>query len=218
MMIGAVTGLTAEARLLAEIGWRVSAGGGTDAGAEVAARQLVRQGATALISFGLAGGLDPACRPGDLIIPTQVMDHAARETAQHFRCDPPLVALLGGQTGGQILAGTEIAATPKDKLRLFSTTACAAIDLESGAVARVAAEHSLPFAVLRAICDPAARTLPRAALIPLRPDGGINLPRILASLARHPGQLPGLIAVGRDAARARAALVRRVDEIRRRLG
>jgi len=213
VIIGAITGLSAEARLLTQLGWRIAAGGGTLAGAETAAHHLIANGATALISFGLAGGLNPALNPGDLIIPTEVT-----EAGHSISCDPMLTTLLGGADAHHLLAGTAIAATKAEKQHLFTTTACAAIDLESGAVARVAKAHHLPFAVLRAICDPATRTLPRAALIPLRPDGGINLPRILASLARYPGQLPGLIAVGRDAARARAALVRRVDEIRRRLG
>ncbi len=96
---------------------------------------------------------------------------------------------------------------------LRETTGAAAVDLESGAVAGVAARHRLPFAVLRAVCDPSWRSLPAAALVALNRRGTIDGPRVLASIARHPGQLPALLALARDAARARAALVRRVREI-----
>ncbi len=212
-MIGVITGLSAEASLLATLNWRPAPGGGTPKGAEQAAESLIAQGATALISFGLAGGLDPALTPGDLILPTEIEEHG-----QTYQCDKTLITLLGNNAHGKLLAGDTIAATITEKQSLWKTTACAAIDLESGAAARVAKRHNIPFAVLRAICDPANRTLPKAALIPLKPDGGINLPRILASVAANPTQIPGLIAVGRDAARARSALIRRVNEIRLRLG
>jgi adenosylhomocysteine nucleosidase len=212
-MIGVITGLAAEASLLAALNWQTAAGGGTPEGAEQAAESLISQGATALISFGLAGGLDPTFAPGDLILPAGIEDDG-----QTYRCDPTLITLLGGHANGKLLAGKTIAATIAEKHTLWTTTACTAIDLESGATARVAQRHNLPFAVLRAICDPADRTLPKAALIPLKPGGGINLSRILASVATNPAQIPGLIAVGRDAARARAALVSRVNEIRIRLG
>ena len=74
-------------------------------------------------------------------------------------------------------------------------------------MARVAARHHLPFAVLRAICDPAERDLPPAALVALDQAGAIGLWRVLVSLARAPQQLPGLLALARDAAAARRALL-----------
>jgi hypothetical protein len=58
-----VVGLKAEALLARRLGVPVMIGGGTAAGAEMAARRAVAEGATALVSFGLAGGLDPSLRP-----------------------------------------------------------------------------------------------------------------------------------------------------------
>ncbi|MDR3530287.1 MAG: hypothetical protein P4L90_07030, partial [Rhodopila sp.] len=82
-----------------------------------------------------------------------------------------------------------------------------AIDLESGAMARVAEAHGLPFIVVRAICDPAERDLPPAALVALDPEGGIGLIPVLRSVLKQPNQLPGLLALARDAGRARRALI-----------
>ena len=89
-----------------------------------------------------------------------------------------------------------------------------AVDLESGAVARVAQAHGLPFAAPRAIADPATRTLPPAALVPLKPSGGIDLPRILLSVLAKPAQIPALIGLARDAGQARGGLVARVKTLR----
>jgi adenosylhomocysteine nucleosidase len=199
--IAFVTGLTAEAALLRGTPFMSAAGGGTPEGAAAAAQTLLDQGAKTLISFGLAGGLDPGLPPGAIIIPRAVLDDA-----QLYECAPHLTAWLGGPTAETMLGGAAIAVTTADKSALFTGTNAAAIDLESGALARIAARQKIPFAVLRAVCDPAGRDLPPAALVALNSAGGIAILRILASLLRHPSQLPGLLGLARDAAAARSAL------------
>jgi adenosylhomocysteine nucleosidase len=201
-MPGFVVGLAAEARIAVRFGGPVRAGGGTPAGAEAAARRLVGDGVTALVSFGLAGGLDPELRPGAVIVPSVVLSDGAA-----FRADAALAERFGGLTGHTLLAGLDVAADAATKQRLYATTQAQAVDLESGAVARVAAAHRLPFVVVRAICDPAERDLPPAALIALNPDGGIGFWRVLRSVLLRPRQIPGLLALGRDAALARRALI-----------
>src|SRR6202041_1415417 len=108
----------------------------------------------------------------------------------------------------------DIAATVAQKSALYRATQIGAVDLESGAVARAARAHGLPFAVLRAIADPATRTLPPAALVKLKPSGAIDLPRILRSVLANPAQIPALIGLARDAGKARAALVARVKTLK----
>ncbi len=206
--IGFVTGLAAEAALLRGTGFGVAAGGGTPAGAWRAAELLVAQGVTALISFGLAGGLRADLRPGAVLVPNAVMEGAAR-----YPCDGALMAWLGGSTGEAILAGETIAASATEKAALLAQFGAPAVDLESGAVARVAAAQGVRFAVLRAIADPAARNLAPAALVPLKADGGIDLAGVLRAVLRRPGQIPGLMALAGDASRARAALKTRIKQL-----
>ncbi len=203
--VGVVVGLAAEARIARKLGHPVAIGGGGAAGAEQAARRLVADGATALLSFGLCGGLDPALRPGTLLVPHTVLDGAVRLAA-----DPTLAARFGGFTPHLLLGGTQIAATVADKQHLREVTGAAAIDLESGAVARIAIAAGLPFAAVRAVCDLAGEDLPPAALIALDAKGAIGLVRVLASLAAHPGQLPALLALARHAAAGRRSLLRAV--------
>jgi adenosylhomocysteine nucleosidase len=208
-VIGFVTGLTAEAKLLEKTGFLVAAGGGWPEGAHRAALRLISQGAEALVSFGLAGGLSPDALPGALLVPAMVV-----EGEESYLCDPALMTFLGGSSGTKILAGTDIAATTAHKAALYGTTRIGAVDLESGAVARAARAHGLPFAVLRAIADPASRTLPPAALVPLKSSGAIDLPRILLSVFAKPAQIAALIGLARDAGKARAALVARVRTLK----
>ena len=168
------------------------------------------EGASALISFGLAGGLDPALRPGTLIVPATVIAGDER-----FATDPDLSRMLGGATDDIVFGAGAVVASVAEKRRLHQRTGAAAADLESGAVARVAAARGVPFAVLRAICDPAERALPPAALAALDARGAIGVWRVAASLVARPGQLPALLALAADAVAARRSLVARVRQIAR---
>jgi adenosylhomocysteine nucleosidase len=204
-----VVGLAVEARIARRLGFPVAIGGGTASGAEVAARSLVVSGVAGLISFGLAGGLDPALRAGALLVPSAVL-----VDGRSVPTDPALSQRLGGCSTGLLLGASDVAASAAAKAALFAATGADAVDLESGAVARVATEHGLPFAVLRAICDPAERDLPPAALIALDQHGAVGLARVFGSVLAHPSQVPGLLALAADAAAARRALRDAVARIR----
>jgi adenosylhomocysteine nucleosidase len=205
--VGIVVGLAAEARIARKLGNPVAIGGGGADGAEAAARRLVAEGATGLLSFGLCGGLDPALLPGALLIPHAVLADGTRHMAS-----AAIAARFGVMAPQVMLAGEVVAATAAEKRRLYAVTGAAAIDLESGAVARVAAQAGLPFAVLRAICDPAEQDLPPAALAALDGKGAIGLFRVLAALAAQPAQLPALMTLARQAAAGRRSLLRAVAE------
>lgn len=203
--IGVVVGLTAEARIARRRFSRVAVGGGTAAGAERAARRLVEEGASGLLSFGLAGGLDPLLRPGTVIVAD-----AVQTGGRCLLADPTIGSWLGGATPHSVLGADKVVGSAADKQHLFVATGCAAVDLESGAVASVADMRGLAFGVLRAICDPAERDLPPAALAALTDAGAIGLLRVMASVVGRPRQLPMLLALAGDAAVARRALIRRV--------
>ncbi len=200
-----MVGLAAEARIAARCGWPIQVGGGTPEGATGAAERLVAGGATGLISFGLAGGLDAAMRPGMVIVP-----HTVFSDGQSFAVDPALASVFGGVTDHIILSGSSVAATAIEKRALWAATGAQAIDLESGGVARTASQSAIPFAVVRAICDPAERDLPPAALLAVDSKGYIGLGRVLWSVLRNPAQVPGLLALARDATLARRALLQLV--------
>ena len=62
--------------------------------------------------------------------------------------------------------------------------------------------------MLRVISDDAGHALPPAALVAMKPDGGIALGRVLGSLLRHPLQVPGLIRTARTSGKAFRELLR----------
>lgn len=207
--IGILVGMTSEARIAQQTGCAVAVGGGMPIGARRMAQRLVDDGATALISFGLAGGLDPLLAAGVLLVPRAVLSQG-----RPFECNETLRALLEGQAVDRLLAGEAVIARAADKARLWQETGASAIDIESGVVAEVAADRGIPFAVLRAVCDPATRDLPSAAVEALDEQGRVAPMKMASILARHPGQIISLIALGLDAARARKALIRGAKSLR----
>jgi len=207
-MIGFVTGFGAEAALLRAVGGRVvmMAGGRPDR-ALALARELAAAGATGLVSFGIAGGLDPELAPGALVIGDSVWSEAGRLDA-----DPAwaarLAAALPAARIAPIAAAAGEVATLAAKRALHQASGGVAVDLESWGVAQAAAEYGLPWAVLRAVADSARRPLPPAAAGGLDDQGRVRLGAVLLSLAKDPTQLPGLIRVGLDTAAALKTLVK----------
>lgn len=205
---GILVGLKAEAKLIRQVfpHAAIAASGATRTGAQREAARLAACGADCLLSFGLAAGLDPALPAGTLILPERVVAWNAT-----YPCDPTLRHILGGGQPGvlssALLHSDTVVLDAAEKAQLFANTQCKALDMESGFLARAAEEAGLPFAVLRVICDPASRSLPPVAGTVLSPDGGLDIGALLGSLLRHPSQISGLIGLGKDAGRARTAML-----------
>jgi len=214
MRLGIVCGLEAEARIVRALSpaARVGISGATADGARRATAELIAGGATHMLSFGLAAGLAPVLRPGDLLLP-----HAVQVGAVRYETDGEMRSSLGtgdsAGSGGCLLHSDVLVWDRREKALLFQRSGCDFLDMESGFVAHGATEAGLPFAVLRAVCDPADRSLPHAARVALQPDGRLKALGIAASILRHPGELPSLLALARDAARAKASLHRHVISI-----
>jgi len=215
----AVAGMAFEAR--------IARGDGVDAVFAARADLLERalsaalaRGASGVISFGTAGGLAPDLPPGTLIIADAVDGPFGRVATDPAWTARLAAALAASPLAARVRRGIEAAvaapvtgAAAKDAL-FRSTGGALAVDMESHLAAAAAAANGVPFAVCRAIVDPAWRSLPSAATAGLRDDGRTAILPVLRELARQPSQLGALLQVAADARAARATLV----EARRVLG
>ena len=205
-----VTGLAREARVAGGVGIETIGAGGDPPRLRL---MLAGEGAVyrAVISFGVAGGLDPGLAPGAVIVASGIVSGekgwpADTEISRRW-------AKRLAETGERVLTGTLAGAETAildiaGKQSLRAKTGAAAVDMESHVAAAFAAAHRLPFGAIRVVCDPAGRALPPLAAEALRPNGGLDLPAILRSLVRRPTQLVTLPGLARDAAKAVAALGR----------
>jgi len=214
-LVGVVCALASEARHLGPVaGTLVRVSGMGLAAAARCARSLVDEGATALVSWGMAGGLDPALTPGTIFLPDTVISTAgaALATAGPWR-ERLGAAVIDHHPvhGGRLLTSARAVGSLADKATLFRETGAVAVDMESSAVAEVAQAHQLPFIAVRVIVDGAADALPRAVTAAADSEGHLQIWRLLGALARTPGELGPLLRLAgryRAANRSLAAVAR----------
>ncbi|MDO9710793.1 phosphorylase family protein [Paracraurococcus lichenis] len=195
----AVVGMRSEAALLPKEMPVIVSGGDP-----VRLRLLLRQapeGLTGVLSFGIAGGLDPSLTCGDLVVATRV-----RGAAGAWSADLAWAAQLAGRCGarlGMVAGAPAVVGEPARKRLLRAATGAMVVDLETEAAAAFAASRRLPFAALRAVADTAEEVLPHAAAVGLTPDGRPAAGRVALALLRQPRELPALLTVAK---RSRVAL------------
>jgi adenosylhomocysteine nucleosidase len=214
--LGVVTGLAREATCFSvfapdERPAVICHGAGPGAAA-TAASALLANGCAALLSFGLAGGLDAVRRPGDVIVADLIVcsdggclptDRAWRESlvrriAARQRPDGPIVARIAGLDAPLL--------TPEEKRAFAARFGATAVDMESGAVAQAAAQAGVPFLAVRGVLDPSHRRVPPWLPGTLDEHGKPRIGRVLAGLTANPRHLPVLLRLAADERTAVAAL------------
>ncbi len=211
-----VCGLAVEARIAAGEGVTVIA-----APPAALDRQLANVAGSdfaAVVSFGLAGGLDPALNVGDLVVATRVV----RGTESGRPCDRKVSDHLAGRLAtagiavkrGLLLASNTPVATTREKRIVAAASGAIAVDTESHLASAFAARHGLPFVTLRVVCDRFNHDLPPLAISAIRADGRLDFRTIGRELVSRPGQLALLPGTAVATAQALLALRR----VRRLLG
>lgn len=201
--LGIITGLRSEARILSatEIGkhHEILVAGADSRRAVSLAEQAVSAGVVGLVSFGLAGGLDPGLSCGDVLLPEVIaFGDQQRQTDTGWRqrlagmLPEPLAVredTLAGSTG--------LLSTPDEKSRLSEGSGAVAVDMESHAVAAVAVRWGVPFIAVRIVADPADQAVPSWMASVIGTDGGVKYGAVLHGVIRQPTGFPGLIRLAR---------------------
>ncbi|MEM9706084.1 MAG: hypothetical protein AAF850_08405 [Pseudomonadota bacterium] len=207
--IGVVCGLKSEASAVKFAcdteRLKVGVTGANARKAERIATQFCEDGAVAILSIGVSGGLDPGLRPGDLLYSDKVVCIGPDGAPELLGGASPLSNALQETDliAGLIYGSDGIIADIAEKERLFREHAAIAVDMESHGAAQAASAHGVPFIAIRAIADPAERTLPKAALGAVKEDGSTDVLRVLTTVVKNlpsaPSQLAALGKLGVDA-------------------
>lgn len=217
--MGIVTGLASEVRVIEHLlgglpeGCRpplVACAGASSRRAASMAKDLVEQGARSLLSFGVAGGLDPNLKPGDIVlanivIPPQGLPYAcdaewrgsvtnSAATAGHSLIEAPLAG------------SNEVVPNPAAKAALFSRSGAVAVDMESHTVAIAAAAARVPLLALRVVTDTADSSIPGSVIGSVDEKGEPDWFSFWRRLALRPLEARQVARLRRDAKTAHAAL------------
>lgn len=213
--IGIVCGLKSEANAVRvslkaagidENKVRIGVSGANADRAEEIAQGFLDDGAKAIVSAGLCGGLDPALKSGDLVLGERVVSAQGdiviadkRLSAAADKFSPRHVAIFGSD---------EIVNSVETKRALFQRYAAETVDMESHGAARAAAKAAIPFIAIRVVADGADRALPKAALRAVTPSGGVNVMNVLVDCLKAPQQFEEIALLGRDSGAATESLRR----------
>ena len=105
-----------------------------------AVQAALAEGATELVSAGLAGACDPGLQVGDVVRAGLVVDS---RTGERFGA------------GDEMLVTAPSIASVREKTRLWATYGARAVDMEAATVARLAAAHGVHFRAVKVISDDA---------------------------------------------------------------
>jgi hopanoid-associated phosphorylase len=208
---GVVAALAAEARALGPTqprgeglamladGNLVAVSGLGPKAARGAAQRLMDAGATSLVSWGLAGGLDPGLEAGAVCVPREVIaaDGSRLGTARCWQEFLSSSVPPGRRVGNDPLLTAEYALeTPADKSAAHRATGACAVDMESSAIAQVAEAYGVPFIAVRVIVDTALDEIPPAVAGASR-GGKLRVSRLILGLIRSPLQIAPLLRLAR---------------------
>jgi adenosylhomocysteine nucleosidase len=204
-----VCGLKREAAILKGLGRTTLCGDASTLRLRLAEATRLRP--SLVVSWGLCGALDPRFRPGDLILGAEVVSDEGA-----VRADEAVTSSLAQRlrsAGARVVIerlaasdGPVLSAAAKAELR--RATGAAGVDMESLIAGQFALEQRTPFAILRAVADPAERDLPSLVLRAVDSDGGVDAAAIIKELIRSPSQFAGLRALAADSGAAFRALKR----------
>jgi len=137
-----------------------------------------------VVSAGVCGGLDPALRVGDLVLPDSVISDAGCSLPV-TGTDAQRAAAAGTVPArtGAIVTSARVVATPEAKAALRAATGAVAVDMESAVIVEAAAARGLSSLVVRAVSDDARETLPAELMRLVSADGRVRGSGVLA-LAR----------------------------------
>lgn len=171
-----------------------SVGVGPRSARQAAIRLLDSSAVAAVLVLGVAGACDPGLRVADVVNPEKVVDAADGSVYEPRALPPP--------AGHPPRCGTLVTV---DRIGAPVPPGTTAVDMETAAVAAECAARGVPWDVRRSVSD-IPGGLPATVATLLRADGQVDLVAVMRLVARSPGQLRSLVAMGRDTSRAVAAV------------
>lgn len=161
------------------------------------------------IVAGLAGGLKPEWRSGDVLVAESVGSPGQTETAPS---DPRLFRLAvecGAKPARRFLTLPRIARTAREKSLVAE--AGEAADMESLLLMPGLSQLGIPVVAVRAIADSADQDMPCDFEGASDDQGEIRMGKLLAQLVPRPQSWPGFFRLGVSSSRAAQALARYLE-------
>lgn len=181
-----------------------------------AAELLIRDGRPdLLVSTGFCGGIAPELQAGDLVVAKEIVIAAE----DGFEGVPLVLSPVGRNfvarqavEGKRIVGGTFVSTSVIMSKKYLAAMLPGSypnpvVEMESGAIAIVAAENNIPLLAIRAVSDSAAEELGFSLDEFCAPDlRRIRIGKVLLTILRRPRIIPQLVRLSRSSRRAAESL------------
>ncbi len=180
----------------------VVTGDGRERAAAGLERALAAHPSSTVVVLGVAGGLSPELRPGDLVLAETLYDEEERLP------EPDRALLRGalgcsGVAGGTVVSVRRVLATPGEKRRTLGHHAPpAVVDIESATLVRRARAAGASTLVARVVSDSAEETLPFDPTTCSDADGRVRRGAVVRQALSRPGRIAAMLRLRRRVADA----------------
>lgn len=154
-----------------------------------------------IVLAGLAGGLNPAIRPGSAFVISRVVDLNGQSWA-------PTWNVAEAVDSDEMIVASTVAAlvSPQEKAEVLQQTGADLVDLESAAFAERAIVAGCRWAIVRGVSDDAGTALPAGIDGWVDDRGRTRLGRVALGLARRPWLCGDLMRLQKHSQAALAAV------------
>ncbi len=154
-----------------------------------------------VISIGYAGALDPLLEIGDLVVADRVIEMDSSrpdDETKSYSLEKEIFNTMKEGDRRILLTVDRVAATPEEKKLLRDRYSAVAVDMETSALAKEARARNLSCISVRAITDTADQELIDCSHL-VAEDGDVSKLKAGWHVMTHPGDLKGMIALGKHA-------------------
>jgi len=180
-----------------------------------AAQTLLGLKVDALVSWGVAGSLDPDLVAGDIVLPVDVLDVEGQIFPVNREWHTALKNSLNHPdiySEGKLVSTHNVQQDVRLKSELYQATQAMAVDMESAAVAKVAFTANKPFVVIRTIFDTVAMSIPASSTNATNQYGQVSMLKLITGLIRTPTELLQYPKLVNSFAKAKTSLRRVVEQ------
>src|SRR6516165_595715 len=172
------------------------------------------------VSSGLAGALDEALMPGDIIAPQSLIaeNSHADVRSEQLKVHPELrkqAVAMGAIAADCLLTSHQVMV--KASAKKACSSKAQSVDMESFEIVKEAQAWGARSVVVRAISDSAQEDLPINFNLTLSKKNEVSVAKVMLQLAKNPFVLPALVRFGRQSQKAATTLAMFLDGYIQRL-
>ena len=160
-----------------------------------------------VLTCGFAGGLNPDLKIGDVVFEignrrdefheSQTENGTKNLNGDSWNSSLREKLLAAGAQPAKFTCADRIATTAMEKWKLHLDTGADAVEMESAAIHAVCAERNIPCVTVRVISDTAHEDLPLDFNTLTKPDKNLDFGKLAWAIAKSPGKIPALMALGK---------------------